>query len=783
MPGVQEDKITPLTDPSPSYLAPLLTSSKERGSAARVRNSSFEFRSVDSADVETETKNGWQVQRQGKRRTRLKRPKNHANLLEDRTWMLLYRMGYEHLNDQKFFVDFERTDGSRSRKKIDIFARDEETAFVVECKSREKRERRSLQKDIHETICLQDFVRKSIYLDSKKGLRPKIIWLYVTYNIIWSESDVDRASRGNINVVTENELQYYETFIKHLGPAGRYQIIGEFLYGQKIPGLNSGRIPAIRGRIGGYVFYNFVTTPRRLLKISFVNHQALNHPDGKPAYQRMISSSRIKEIGKFVVNGGYFPTNILVNFVERPRFHLLPNKENTDPNIKFGWLTLPRMYRSAWIIDGQHRLYGYSHLSDKYLDQSIFILAFENMETIKEADLFMTINHKQKTVPRSLLDSLLADLRLGDPDPRTSLNALASAFVKTWNADKSSPMFGRFAVPGVPAEPIQSLTISEAVKGLVKSNLLGRIVQRTRVPGPLTDTTDAATIERARKVLNGYFDRIREAHPTRWEAGREAFICVNPGLRAHLVLVGEIVSYLTHRKEIDFHIIGETEFIKEICEIAGPVFEMVRKDTDGVIKEKFSRRFGEGGVTQYLYNLCEEILKEYDDFGSEEFRKYIEQKESSRVEEANQFTIDVYQHLMDNVIQTLKSKYGTHILESGEVAYWELGIQNRNVKERAYKKQQEEPLEKRLRKEAYLDVLDLKEIVEHKNNWPFFEMEFNMAQPGEKKKSRHTSWMARFNEIRRIPAHKSGLRTYSDEDFEFLDWLRTQISERIYGND
>jgi DGQHR domain-containing protein len=106
-------------------------------------------------------------------------------------------------------------------------------------------------------------------------------------------------------------------------------------------------------------------------------------------------------------------------------------------------LTLPSVYRSAWIIDGQHRLYGYSGLSDKYLDQSLFVLAFDKMDTFKEADLFITINHKQKSVPKGLLVALLADLRMGDADPKTALSALASAVVRRLNVDKSSPhLFG-----------------------------------------------------------------------------------------------------------------------------------------------------------------------------------------------------------------------------------------------------------------------------------------------------------------------------------------------------
>ena len=133
-----------------------------------------------------------------------------------------------------------------------------------------------------------------------------------------------------------------------------------------------------------------------LIKIAFVNHQAFNHPDGKPAYQRMISSNRIKDIGNYIKEGGYFPTNIIVNFIKPLKFLPLSNKENTDPNIKFGWIELPKLYKSAWIIDGQHRLYGYSKIDEKYLNQSLFVLGFYNMATKKEADLFITINHNKK---------------------------------------------------------------------------------------------------------------------------------------------------------------------------------------------------------------------------------------------------------------------------------------------------------------------------------------------------------------------------------------------------
>lgn len=568
-----------------------------------------------------------------------------------------------------------------------------------------------------------------------------------------------------------------------MGPAGKYQILADFLKGQTISGLPNVKVPGIKGKIGGEVFYSFVTTPRTLLKIAFVNHQAFNHPDGRPAYQRMISSSRIREIGNYIKDGGYFPTNIIVNFNNPLRFLPLSNKENTDPNIKFGWIELPKKFRSAWIIDGQHRLYGYSKLDDKYLDQSLFVLSFEKMEAHKEADLFITINHKQKSVPKSLLVSLLADIRLGSDDPKIALTALASAVVRSLYSDNTSPLFRRYSLPGIPPSPSQNLTISETVNGLDRSLLLGKIIHGTIVPGPLCSATDIKTIQRARLILNGYFELIRKGNPRRWELGKPAYICVNPGIRAHLALLNEIVKYLELKKGIDFQVLNEKDFIYHIQKIIKPLVFYIKKSDDNEIANSFARKFGEGGVKEYFYKMCEIVAQEFDDFGSDEFKGFLVQRDDERVAEADQFIINLTNDITNYVIAVLKKIHGTRRMPSGDQAYWDLGIESRSSKEKAYKKQQEDPPQKRLPKEAYLDITDIKSIIQQSNNWNHFEPVFNIPVEGEKKgKKYYTTWLIDFNELRRIPAHKSALRVYSDENFEFLDFIRSEFYPKLERN-
>ena len=761
-----------------NILSPLVTDPKKLASEFRRRRNVNDSRGVHPADVPDEEAKGWIVQRPGKRVTRLKREKSHDKWLEDRVWCLLYAMGYRTLNAANFKIVFTRGDGTIGKKQLDVYAEDGETALVIECKSRLERGRRSLQKDIRETKSLQEHFRRAIFKRFKDREKPKIIWAYATSNILWNTPDIERAQAGNIRIITENELQYFETFIKHMGPAGKYQILGEFLKGQKVPGLSNIKLPAIRGKVGGQVFYSFVATPRNLLKIAFINHQALNHPDGRPAYQRMIMSSRIKKIGKFIERGGFFPTNILINFSDTPRFDLISSQANTDPNIKFGWITLPSKYRSAWIIDGQHRLYGFSNLDDEHLDQSLFVLAFKKMPVQKEADLFITINHEQKSVPKSLLVSLLPDIRMGDSDPSTSLSALGSAVVRALNTDKSSPLSRRFSIHGVPPAPGQNLTISEAVNGLRRSGLIGRVAGKTLVPGPLSGATDEETVERAAIVVGDYFEEVRSANPSRWERGRDAYVAVNPGIRAHLSVVAESVTYLTHKRSLDFPLLRSDEFAREITEFCEPIYDYIQDAPDDEIREKFSRKFGEGGVKEYTYNLMQVLTAIHSDFGTEEFRLWIDQSTSRKIDEVNQFLMKLAERLTDYVIDTLKVVHGTHRVSSGEQAFWEIGVETLRIRRNAFDSQQKDKRPKP--KEAYLNIVDLVEIAKQKNNWDHFRHVFSNARPGERCGQKYyLGWINAFNELRNIAAHKNKLKTYTEDDLEFVEWLRTEVDPKL----
>jgi ATP sulfurylase len=137
------------------------------------------------------------------------------------------------------------------------------------------------------------------------------------------------------------------------------------------------------------------------------------------------------------------------------------------------------------------------------------------------------------------------------------------------------------------------------------------------------------------------------------------------------------------------------------------------------------------------------------------------------------------ERLTNCVINTLKEVHGTHRLASDEQAFWEIGVQSDRIRTNAFKAQQNDKV-RRKPKEAYLSIVDLAEIVKQQNNWPHFEHVFKNARPGERPGQKYyLGWIQTFNELRNIAAHKNQLKTYSDDDLEFVEWLRTEVDPKV----
>ncbi|MCB2191776.1 MAG: DGQHR domain-containing protein [Deltaproteobacteria bacterium] len=756
------------------FLFPLLTDPSSLKKEFNKRNKHFHFTSVSPRSVPDYESDGWLLDKKLKKRVRMKKPKLHDERLEDLFWCFLYRMGFENMNQgRQFKIRYKRKMASDGEKQIDIFAKEEETVIVAECKSSSDLKKRNLQKDLEEFAHIRKGIANSVRKFYGPDYKPKFLWLFVTKNIIWSDADKERAKAGNIQVITEAQLPYFVQIANYLGPATKYQFLAEFFAGKSIPGLSNKKIPAIKGKLGGKKFFCFVTTPKQLLKISFVNHRALDDPLGIPTYNRLVEKGRINKIGRFIESGGFFPTNVLVNFNAKVRFDISMKDDEAD--IHFGYLYLPDKYKSAWIIDGQHRLYGYSKLDDKYLKQNITVLAFENLPRTEEANLFITINHEQKSVPRSLLDDLEGDLKWGSDKPSERIGSIGARIVKIINSDIGSPFYNRVRTGGISATDETCLTIPEIKSAIRRSGLIGKAILKTKLyeAGAFCGTDDIETTRRACEGLNLYFSSISEANLKRWELGRGGFVCFNPGISGHIRLLSEIINFLEKKHSFQAINLDVKTLIGSVLKELAPILKYITVTPDNQFEDSFRVPYGSRGPREYFFRLCTILKENGSDFEPDDYVEWEKTKNEEMSANADRQVKELNSFIVSYVFEVFKQKW-----PDGN-DYWENGVANKDMMTNAYKKSLEDEPDQRAPIEEYLDLLDIKKIVEKSSNWPMFKSVLDIPEPGVKGKSKNTKWLERLNKIRRIPAHKTENREYDPGDFEFLDWLEEEFMSRL----
>jgi DNA sulfur modification protein DndB len=561
---------------------------------------------------------------------------------------------------------------------------------------------------------------------------------------------------------------------EHLGRATKYQFLAEYLGGQKIPELKGVTVPAIRGKLGGKTFYSFISTPEQLLKICFVNHRTLADPLALPTYQRLVKRSRLKSIGEFIKSGGFFPTNILINFDEKRRFDKKETNESTD--VQFGNLHLPDKYKSAWIVDGQHRLYGYSFVDPIFSKQNVAVIAFEELKREDEANLFVTINHEQKSVPRTLLDELDADLKWGSSVPAERLASIAARIVQSLAETVGRPLFRRVIAQGMKGDDSVCLTMPEIKGGVVRSHLIGRLAQKRKlaIGGPLSADTDERTVARATKAINLFFEEFRLANPTRWDLGRRGGFCVNAGIRALLLLFEATIEHaIAEKRGFDPSNAPPGEIVDEAITICKPLIEVLRAIPDDQFIERFSGKYGSGGPSEYFYELSQIIWSENKKFNPEGLEEHIASKDDKRIKQAESTIRFIESRVSDFIIDYFKKLHGPN--------YWNY-IGTKEMRVKAYERQQEYPPEKQLELEAYLDFIDKKKIIEKQEHWSTFKPVFDIPLSGEKGYAKNLKWMDRLNELRRVVAHPHK-RAFKTEDLEFLEWIRKAFEEKLLSID
>jgi DGQHR domain-containing protein len=742
----------------------LTTTPELRASAGRRRNSSLETQRITPGALQDYTAMGWSAS--GKTYKNgdllLVKEKSPDEILENRVWCCLHRFGYGDLNiDRNFKIEIATSNEKVVKKQIDVFAKDDETVIVIECKTAEDIKRKSLQKDIGEFDSLKKPISDAIRKHYGKDFKPKILWAFVISKIELSESDRARLAAQGTHLISDRELTYIEDLSRKLGRAGRQQFLAEYLGGQKIPALQDRKVPAIRTKIGGRHAYVFSATASEILKIAFVNHRDLKDPQGVPSYQRLIKPDRIAKIADYIADKGFFPNSILINFKKKVRFEMALQSDN--PDTRFGYLYLPETYKSCMVVDGQHRLYGCAVLKEGVQSPNLMFIAFEQMESAQEAVLFATINREQRPVDKKLLDELDGDLKWDSDEPHERMQAIASRAIDLLNGKYGSPFLERVVSPGFKTTENRPLTLPEVRRAIISAGLIGRISgsgkEKLYVPGPFSGPTSEASLQRLMDALDWYFRQIAEANLHRWNLGMPGRVCNNFGVPAHLRLYGELIRHVEVAHAVDARQMTLEELGTHIGPFLAPVINFMKSASDEVFEKTFNVTLGSGGIRQYQFRLYLLIHEKDPNFKPHGLEDYIAEISQEQQEASDRDVRWIQERVHEQVVSVLREHYGAN--------FFDLGIKNKAIQKKALEKRVDDEGEKQS-PEVYLDFMDLKSIVEQSDNWPLFQKTMNIPLEGSNKGiAKHIKWFDEVNRIRRIPAHPFG-RRYSANDVSII---------------
>ena len=751
-------------------VGPLVSERVSRTAEYRKRKTRFAVSLVRTNEVDSQTAKGWTIVRERKTGVQMRKEKSIDELLENDFWSILYLFGYPNLNSgRQFTIEITEHGGRKVTKQVDVLAFDDETVVVAECKACQVRTRRPLRKELGEFEANKGAIARAIRERIGKVSSQKFIWMFVTKNVDWAPSDKSLALQYNIKIATEVELRYFSEIAKRLGPAGRFQFHATFLAKSKVDSLKDVKVGAISTKIGGTKAYFFVASAKKLLPISYVNHRDIRDPEAAPSYQRLISRSRLQQVAGFIGGGGYFANAIIVNFHESPRFERAAAESEDGTTI--GTLYLPSSYKSVWIIDGQHRLYGYAELAKDDPSHRVPVIAFERMSSEEEGRLFKTINSEQRKVAPGLLDALQGEQDLHSEDKHRQVRAIASRIVDQLNSDIGGPFEERFKSADIKDGPDRTLTLTSITNAIVAAGLIGRFRTKPErfIQGPLSGDKPVATIDTATSTLAGYFDLIRNSNPVRWESGKAGLLCSNVAVEGYIRLFGESCSFIHKDTGNDARELSETELLGEAQRYMAPLLKFVAEAHDEQFSEKFKVPFGSGGPARYFFRLSELIRTEYPKFLPTGLEDFLRETAEETTQRADRQIRVIQEEIPAFVVRRLKEIY------PNDEKFLAKAVKNQEVLISAFKKQSEAPAEEQGPLETYIDFIDFRKIVEARENWPKFSDELSIRLPQETHAARYIKWFDEINRLRRISAHPYG-KQYKDSDIEILEC----VFDRLY---
>lgn len=594
---------------------------------------------------------------------KVRKEKPFYERFEDQIWLLFFQMGFKHLNrDANFKMNYDFNNPDFTQQ-IDVFAADDETILIVECKSSEDLNEVQFKKDIEKLHGQMEGLRKCA-LKQYPGRKVKFIW--ATHNCIMSAKDIKRLQEWDIIFFSDSTIQYYSELVKHLGTCSRYQLLGNLLANTEIKKMQN-KVLAIKGKMGGHEYYEFSIEPEKLLKIGYVLHRNEANKNMMPTYQRIIKRKRLKEVQSFINDGGYFPNSIIVSIDSGGRkLQIDESPTKLDDSIsKIGVLHLPKRYHSAYIIDGQHRLYGYSD-SEYANTNSIPIVAFVDLDRSEQLKLFMDINENQKSVSKTLRITLNSDMLWDSPNQNERRDAIRSKIAQMCGEEQSSPLLGRVVIGEDEKNNIKCITIQAIQLALQKCSFFSTFAKNNTIAtnGSFDVGDNQATIDRFYPFLEGCFKTVKNECETEWSLGEQGILTINRGIQGIIRIINDVVNLLIAQNKLFPLTQDIDDIINEVEYYMSPLLNHINKLTEEQ-RIELKSFYGGGAENKYLHYFQKVIHDSLTDFNPEGLEEYIENTTKEYNATSKEYIYAIEEKLKDVIAESLQEYYGDKWLIKG----------------------------------------------------------------------------------------------------------------------
>lgn len=630
----------------------------------KAKKTPYYTQSVSLNELDDYLNQGWEEVSKLKYKAKIQKLKPVGARFEDDIWCMFYHLGFRNLNyDDKLEVPWGNNLGDKHQ--LDVVAVGEEAIFVVECKASDSLKPASFKKDIYDMCQYKDGVTKA--LRQIYGTDKKVKFIFATRNYTFADGceDEKRLAEHKIFQFTDNTYDYINSLIKSYKSTVIYQFYGLLFQHERINN-DKIRIPALMGTMGGYNYYMLSIEPAKLLKIGFVLHRTkVNTQITMPTYQRLLVPARLKGIGDFIDKGGYFPNTVIVNFdnsnkKNRIHFDLAPGCSD-DTKTKLGYLTIPNAYCIAYIIDGQHRVYGYA--GSKYKDtNTIPVVAFDGLPSDEQLRIFMDINEHQKKVSPGLRLDLMEDLNWDSPRLDSRLKALRSSIIKQIGRGNNSVLARKVSV----GEDTAKLAFKPFDTALSQSSLLPKATSKeytkyTDVCLYNTHSTDynATMLDSQKRIANlikdcyGYVyykmgDEYRDEY--------ETFIECNRGTYAFVSLIASLNESLINEGTL-----SQTSTTKEQVEKMAPYFDVMIDYICNMPSDDRTRILlikGSQADTFWLRMYQNAIRKMLPSYNPEGLEAWLETQDKDLQDRGKELGKQIERLLKTRILQKLEDLYG-----------------------------------------------------------------------------------------------------------------------------